>query len=364
MAQADVRPSGSRFVLRPQESADAAAVLAFNQRLMASGRAVPFLLNERGADDGARVGTHYLLTQDDVVRGGVLAVKHSATVAGKPRSVMNIQSPLTEAVADQRYATLSVWMFRELQRQFGFVYAVGMGGIDRPLPRLLASLKWRVELVPFRFVPLRPDRVASMPTVLARIPAPLRPPAVHLTRLLGAPYRALLRLRSSGRLHTDDPSKAAPFMDAAWAGVSPLIAFGIDRVTADQPRLFSGANAEEMLRVHGIDDAFAVVRTRVLGSASPFAGMRVATLLELVAPSVKARQALSRQVIACLADRDVDIAVGNFSLPEVLSALDGTGWLRGPSNYVAALSPAFEAAGVSVSTSYITRTDGDGRLNL
>jgi len=44
--------------------------------------------------------------------------------------------------------------------------------------------------------------------------------------------------------------------------------------------------------------------------------------------------------------------------------LDETGWLAAPSNYVVALSRSFEREGVLISSSHVSRTDGDGRLNL
>lgn len=366
MAPAEAAPRRVPPTLRPQQADDAPAVRAFNDRLVASGAEIPFPLSESVGDGDPLGKRSWLLLDGDVVRGGVLLTTHRALVRGQVTDVVNVQAPLTESIADARYASLAVWLFRELQRRFEYVYAVGMGATDRPLPRLLSSLKWQVGLSAFRFVPLHPGRVASsMSAIRTRIPALVRPIVPVAGAVAGVAYRAALRVRGGRALvEVVDGQAAADAVARAWSACANAADFAVDRDAAAAALLFGAADGERVLAWPDEPACAAVVRTRALTGASPFAGLRVATVLELLAPDASRRTRLSRAVLAHLAAHGADIAITNATHAATIAALDATGWLRAPSNYVVALSPAFAQAGVTLDACHVTRTDGDGRLNI
>src|ERR1019366_3413910 len=125
-----------------------------NIRLALSG-ATPFLLPDHAAPNAAAGPVHrqhwLVADSDDEVRGGCLLQSHPAWVNGEEASVVNVQSPLSEGLADRRHAGLAPWLVRELVRRHPFSYSVGMNGEHMPYPRLLRALGWRVERVPFYF---------------------------------------------------------------------------------------------------------------------------------------------------------------------------------------------------------------------
>jgi hypothetical protein len=366
MARVDADLPPRSPLLRPQGRGDAAAVRAFNERVMRSGVKIPFLLSESVSGTAALDTRPWLLMDGRDVRGGVLVTRHRAVVAGVEREVVNLQSPITEAVADKRYGSLSIWLFRELERRFTYVYAVGMGGTDRPMPRLLRAMKWQVGLSAFRFMPLAPGRVAARIDALrARIPRPLRPVVYAAGSCAGPLVRSSLRVLGGRSLAEVQPGKDASASVAySWGGFSKGIRFGIVRDAAAASELYVASDGERVFRAIECPACVAVVRTRALPHTSPFRDLTVATVLELMAPDATRLMQLSRRLLGQLSRGSADIAIINTTHADTVAALDSTGWLQGPSNYVVALSPPFADAGVTLDASYVTRTDGDGRLNL
>jgi hypothetical protein len=59
-----------------------------------------------------------------------------------------------------------------------------------------------------------------------------------------------------------------------------------------------------------------------------------------------------------------DLLVSNQSHPAWIYALRRQGFLRGPSNFVLALSPPLAAARAAAACAHFNRADGDGPINL
>jgi hypothetical protein len=59
-----------------------------------------------------------------------------------------------------------------------------------------------------------------------------------------------------------------------------------------------------------------------------------------------------------------DLLVSNQTHPVWIESLRRQGFFRGPSNFILALSPAFEACRPAGSSAHFNRADGDGPINL
>src|SRR5262249_10522238 len=92
------------------------------------------------------------------VRGGFTLRRQEFWLRGEVVPMANYQGPLSEGIWDRRYMMAGVQMLRAALRDQPLLYALGMGGVDQPLPRLLASSGWDLALVPFRFKVLNGTR--------------------------------------------------------------------------------------------------------------------------------------------------------------------------------------------------------------
>ena len=132
------------------------AVLDFNQRMTDGHAASEFLLptavKARRTPPGDPIQwTSYVVLDGDFVRGGLLAMEQPGWLNGQPTRALNFQSPLSEGIVNPKYSIVAMQMVKFMQKQADAVFMVGMGAIDRPLPKLLIASGWSVRPVPFLF---------------------------------------------------------------------------------------------------------------------------------------------------------------------------------------------------------------------
>src|SRR6476646_8882140 len=100
--------------LEPYTSAHVPAVRSFNARIAA---AVPYSFGtnpwDRDTSQPPSVWVETLLAMDgEEVRGGVMLEHQRFRVGDADREVVNIQLPLSEGVADKKYAYEGMWILK------------------------------------------------------------------------------------------------------------------------------------------------------------------------------------------------------------------------------------------------------------
>ncbi len=142
------------------------AVRAFNARMEAHGVGREFLLPEQAPPPQAELPIRHdqmLLVDGCEVRGGYLPQIQEFRIAGRTVEALGYQVPLSEGIIDKKFAPVGMVLIKHALRTTPYIYTVGMGGIDTPLPRLLKGLRWYVKLAPFLF------RVQHAPAFLRQI---------------------------------------------------------------------------------------------------------------------------------------------------------------------------------------------------
>src|SRR5690606_33754296 len=108
-------------------------------------------------EEGRVVFREFFLAIDgDEVRGGFTLRRQDFWTGSGIVPMANYQGPLSEGLWDRRYMMAGVQMLRAALRDQPLLYALGMGSMGQPLPKLLASAGWSLEPVPFFFHVLRP----------------------------------------------------------------------------------------------------------------------------------------------------------------------------------------------------------------
>src|SRR5262245_54449660 len=121
------------------ESRHVAMAQAFNARLRGGGADSPVVLSEspHAADSSLPVYTEARVLVDGThIRGGYLLQWRNASIRGQQRRICALQSPVSEGIVDRKYALAGPMLLRHALTVNPLLYAVGMGGADRPLPRL------------------------------------------------------------------------------------------------------------------------------------------------------------------------------------------------------------------------------------
>src|SRR5579871_3764377 len=137
------------------------AVKEFNQRLAAGGcpfrfpeSSRPYWLPPSGNDPIYE--EFFLAVESAKVHGGYVLKHQPFDLAGQSLNLGYIGLPLSEGVVDKQYHLVGMQVFEDALAREPLNYCLGMGGIERPLPRFLKATGWTVFAVPFFFLVLRP----------------------------------------------------------------------------------------------------------------------------------------------------------------------------------------------------------------
>ncbi len=364
------------------------SIRALNSRFRSAGVQEGYFLPERTGviDPGPPfealpalpvVKRHFLLLDGDVVRGGFILQDQQFYLQGRTEWVTNVQMPVTEGLVDRRYGHLVILMLQAILKRSPLAFAVGMGGMDQPLPRLLAASKWHVAPVPFLFYVLRPARFLREMPVLRSTPA--RSAVMNAAALTGAGslgfslIHRLSALRHGGKLSLGPLPEIAThwdtWADELWESYRETTSLAAIRDSQHLPLFHPpGENfAIYRCRQQGRSIGWSAVQVTPMRRNRYFGNLRVATILDSVCrPGSEA--AVTRSTLAMLRKQGAELVVANQLHQGWVKAMRQAGFLDGPSNFICALSPRLRDALAPFDTEYlkvhISRADGDGRIHL
>jgi hypothetical protein len=342
------------------------AVLAFNERMRAVRAPSDLLLPDQpnnthtlGTPPRAIDWTKFVVVDnDDEVRGGFVLMTQPGWLNGELVSIANYQSPSSEGTVDPRFDMVGMHMLGYVQTHWPLTFAVGIGGADHPLPRLLQAAGWQLHPVPFLFHVVRPSRVLRELRALQQ-----RTPV----RLAALQHRAWTSLPGSADLRLERIERWDDWADLLWEQSRDSTRFSAVRDRATLECLYPLDDPKYcgyVLRRRDEIAGWAVVLDTQMRDDSQFGNLRVATVLDTLAlPDVT--MPLVAELRRLIAGNGADLIVTNQLHERWLDAFRRVGFLSGSSNYLFATSAALSRAiGDQTAHVHITRGDGDGRSSV
>jgi hypothetical protein len=345
-----------------------AAVREFNQRLLNGGAPADQQFPET-PNPGWMPGMElFLAVEGSTVRGGYILRRQSFSVGGATLTAAHYRLPLSEGIVNRSYAMLGLRMVRDALSREPRLYALGMGGWDKPLPQMLKRLGWSMWDVPFHFKVVHAGRFLRH--IRALRTSPLRRVAFDVAAYTGASWVAMKTLalftplaRRLPVCAVDLASGFVPWADEVWerSRADYALVAGRDAATLDQLYLASDARFLRLRAAGG----WAVLLDTQMTDHKQFGDMRVGTIVDCLAPP-ECAGAVIRAAAGLLEQRGVDLIVSNQLHNVWRRALTESGFRTGPSNYLLALSPAFTQAGIRAGNLqfHFNRGDGDGPIHL
>lgn len=354
------------------------AVREFNARLGRGG--VEFRFPERHRSPSlppsstAPLWQDYFVACDDAgVRGGYILKTEQLFAKGEALPAGNYQLPLSEGIIERAYSLVGVKLLWDALARQDKLYCLGMGGTERPLPRMLARLGWAVELVPFyfrvvhagaflkhiRFLRAKPSRAALLDVAAVSGLGSLGLGVWNLCSALRAP-------RLSEKTGCRRVESFGPAADRLFS-----------RVLSHYPALFDRRSEALALKFPVSDERFrrllverdgelvgwALLTCSQLSGHKQFGNMKLGAIADSLAlPGFEA--SVVGLAYASLCAEKVDLVVSNQSHARWRQAFRSQGFLEGPSNFALARSPALRDASGPLSGLHITRGDGDGPIHL
>lgn len=375
--------------IEPFDSAHISAVRSFNARLREGGAPAEYVFFETPQPKWlpkyrADVFNELFLAVDGsadgagedprAVRGAYALKRQPFLVRGEVTTVGYYHHPFSEGIVNKKYSMIGAVLLNDALRREPLTYCLGMGGYDRPLPRMLTAMKWRHFAVPFRVRVLRPFRfLRGMKTLRRNLVRALACDFAAFSGLGPVALRVLQvwkgrRTWFSGAnpVTTEEPS-FGDWADDLWKRCAPEYPLIAIRDKQALNVLFPADNSRFIrLRISRRDEetlGWAVLAVKNMDNHPQYGRLRVGQIVDVLARPEHAAEVMLAAV-RVLGSRGADLAVCNHSHRDWVSAMDTTGFMEGPSNFIFAASPAmartidpFEEYAERL---FFTRADGDG----
>jgi hypothetical protein len=336
------------LLIEPLLPERAAALEAFNSRLRAGGSPLCFDFPEAlGRQPRGLLTTECFAAVDDggQIRGVYRLIHQPFWVADGQRTLPFLQLPLSEGIVDRGYAAVGLMLITDALRRAPLMFALGMGSIERPLPRMLRLLGAQVREVPFYFRLLRRFSVfRSLPMLRA---TRARRWAADFAAYSGAGSLALagldaVRRRSGVRrreLRWEFCEHFPEWADVLWESSKAAYSMIAVRDRAHLECLYQPASTLRRMVVFRESQpiGWALLIDCPVRDHRFFGTMRVGVVADaLAAPGQE--DAVVAAADFALADMGVDVSVSNQMAPAWRHALERAGYLRHKSNYILALA--------------------------
>jgi hypothetical protein len=366
--------------IAPYSEQDIPAVQDFNRRLQAGGAPPDYVFSESHVSawlpphPGAPVYNGFYLAIDDGTVRGTYVLKHQEfAFHGEIRPVVYYHHPFSEGIIDKKYAQVGLQMLMHAMRAHPVLYALGMGGYDRPLPRMLMAMKWNHCLIPFYFRVNHPGRFLRNMQAFRQSRG--KRVATDAAAFTGAGWVGLKTIHAVAgfrglrtRAEADEVAEFEDWADELWRKCGPKFAMIAVRDARSLRALYPASNGNFLrLRVtaDGRTLGWAVVADVRQSGHAQYGNLRVGTILDCLAqPEDAARVMAAATRVLC--DRGVDVITSNQSHGSWVQGLKECGFLKGPSNFIFAasrkLSELIQPFDQTVPLSHWNRGDGDNLL--
>jgi hypothetical protein len=365
------------LLIEPYREQHESAVREFNQRLTSAGADHNLVFYGRSTaqwlprtSDGNLYNEYFVAVADGVVRGGY-ALKHQEFYFpdGTVRSVAYYHHPLSEGIVNKSYAVVGGLLLRDAMRRAPLIYCLGMGGYDRPLPKMLIKLGWDHLAVPFYFRVVKPSRFLREMQALRSSSS--RRLIMNLAAATGAGWAALQTYNALKATRSHKPpcdvqrvDCFSRWADELWQEAKSTCTFAAVRDSRVLNRLYPADDnhfVKLQITRNGKTLGWAVAAER--RKDAKFGNMRVGSIVDCFAVPEGEIPVVRAATEALIAD-GVDLIVSNQNHVLWQQALSSCAFLSAESNFIFAagkeLSTRLEPFLETMVRIHMTRADGDG----
>jgi hypothetical protein len=352
------------------------AVAEFNARLIAGGADPELLFPENPLEEGRPGGPRrlleerFLMVEGGFVHGGFILRHQDFWIGGSVASIAHFRLPLSEGLVNRKFAGVGMRMVRHALNEQPLLFALGMGGRQRALPRLLEAMQWKLWDVPFYFFVNRPFRFLRGIRALRSNAG--RSLALDVAAGSGLGWAAARMLQCVARraapegVTLENIQDFSDWADELWDDCKPHYSFLAVRDGATLKLLYP-KDSERFLcrRVQrsGKTVGWFVALDTAMQEHKQFGNLRVGTIADALARPEDAETVILAAT-GFLRARGVDLIVSNQMHPAWGAALRRAGFFKAPSNFVLAVSPKLKEYCGDARGIHMNRGDGDGPIHL
>jgi len=357
------------------------AVVGFNTRLLNGGADPELVFPETPAPEisapaglapdarNGRLEERFLLMDESCVRGAFILQHQVFWLGTEAVPISHLRLPLSEGIVDRKFAGVGMQLIRHALRLQPLLFTLGMGGRERPLPKLLGAMQWRLWDVPFYFSVNRPARFLR--GIRALRTSAWRRLALNLAAFSGIGWAGAQMWAATRRKSAPEKAKVEPaqgfsnWADETWEACKRSYSMIATRNSSTLQALYPDGGRFHSRRVHanGRPTGWFVALDTVMEEHKQFGNLRVGTIVDALSRPEDAPMVV-RAAADFLYDRGVDLVISNQMHPAWGAALCDAGFIGAPSNFALAVSPILTPHCGDGRGIHVNRGDGDGPIHL
>jgi hypothetical protein len=360
--------------VRRFQAGDVDAIERLNTRLQAGG--ATDVVYPEGAEqqrEGSLRERLFLAEDGAEIRGAVWLKEQTFRIRGEDMVCGWLKYPVAESLVDARFSGVPGSLIIQCLREQPRLLALGLGGHETPLARMLKALRWTGTSVPMLVRVVRPARTLRQLAPLRRSRVRRAGAAIAAGSGLGwlglRAFDLATRFRSgrpARRYSAEHRGELGDWADAVWLRERDrydVVAFR-DRVTAEAQLPRSADVHRLRIRRDGEDVGWVAMLRHDFSEGTPDANFGRLTV-GLIADGLAAPEHAAG-VIGCafefLASAGADIVVSNQLHDAWVAGLRANGFVGAPSNFAFYAAPRVGQLGVDWSRCHVNRGDCDGPM--
>jgi hypothetical protein len=316
----------------------------------------------------------YLLLHKGQVRGGYLLTHERFSIHGSLQAVAcGPQLSLSEGTVSREYGMVGVLLVEHALSKQPLMYALGMGGMNERLSKLLVALQWTLYPVPFYFRATNATRFfADMSYLRKNRRQRICMDALRFTGVGPLAIRtAQLRVGDgAGMVSAEVVPSFSAWADEIWDKASSNHSLISERDSATLNRVYPPSGSRfHRLKVESASGTvgWAVVLDTQMSGHKQFGSLRVGSIVDCLALQ-EHEVVVAKAATDFLERRGVDLIVSNQAATAWGKALTRAGYLAGPSNFILGLSPELAKRVGHLAEQkgkvHMNRGNGDGPIHL
>ena len=350
------------------------AVQAFNRRLVKATSDPDLVFYKSSAPkwlpkvEGSPLYNEYFVALEGSVVRGAYALKYERfAISGQGEcTVACYHHPLSEGIVNRAYSSVGSLLLLDALGRESNLYALGMGGYDRPLAKMLKAMSWRLTLVPFYFRIVHPTRFLR--EMIAVRSSPWRRLLMDLAAFSGLGWAAISAAQSFKGMNAPrsvesvEVSEFPDWTEALWLAAKEEYSLTSVRDHKTLLRLYP-ASEKHLTKIcvlrKGKPLGWVVVGER--RKDAKYGSLRVGSIVDCWARPEDARAVITAATQA-LEKQEMDLILTNQSHKQWRQALASCGFWQAESNFVFATSKGFPQLLGSADGGefHLNRANGDG----